>query len=206
MGASFIITESQMRGLLTEQIDKTVDQLVHKNHENIQSMLDKSSNLLGEHKEKLSDMIWEFCGFAGVVSDYVKEEFPDLPNSSVNLLTLGAVCKYFYPNEELQEKIETKMIEKNLTKTFEKTIKKCDKLKKTLISFLESVFERKTKGNGFKKYAFILPLLPAIHDISTKGNKEHVKILINKLYEVDHFSDSGNTVKNLVSKISNTFG
>jgi hypothetical protein len=205
MKVKIIINEHQSILLLREQISQTVQKITLDNHERIVNMLDKSSGFLGEYKEELEEIIGDYCGVAGLLLDYTKNEFPDIKSSLRNLIVIGAICKYFYPNKDLENKIKDKLSDSNLDDLYNKTLSKANKLSKVFTKFINGTdFKPKTK-KVFQKYSFIIPLIPTIKELVSNGKTQELIGLINNLTDTHFLNAEDSEIKELVARIGNIF-
>lgn len=205
MAIRLIITEEQSLYLLEQEIFNTVDSITMKNHEKVLDILNKSKSLLGETKEKLEQIIGKYCAFGAIIFDYISQTFPDLKKSQVNFLTIAVICNYFYPNDNLENKIQNKITQYNLDAVYKKIIKKSEKLRSTFNAFISDATFGKISKNAFEKYSFILPLIPTIQELASKNKMREMRTLVNALSDVDFLDVSIREIKHLVNKISNVF-
>jgi hypothetical protein len=161
-----ILTESQLKKILTEERKKDV-----------QFVLDDSKKfvrkLIIDAKQQFNidftfALTWGSVigGFVGPVSKYLEGTYPNLTHSDIVLLSFGVLLTFFSENKEKLRNVLNLIKEKGLITMFNIALMKSYDLKESFTEFLKSLGVTVTKVSNMMIYCFLIPLIPMIKDIA----------------------------------------
>jgi len=105
-------------------------------------------------------------GMMAPLKSWVEGEMPELSEYQVSLLVLGAVAQYYYDNERKLKTLYGKIVEEGLEEEFQVIQLKADKLRRIFFDFLVSVGVTTTSLINTMSYAFIIPILEDLYNLS----------------------------------------
>jgi hypothetical protein len=139
------------------------------------------------------------------------EAFLDTGGFNVNeveklLILIGVGAIIFTENEDKIKKLVSMIEEKGLMNTFVQVLSKGEDLRKTFISFIDSLNITLQTLTNILGYAFLIPVLPMLLEFANSGysEKDMKEILIRFAYFTS-VSISGIALKEVVAKIIKRF-
>jgi len=139
------------------------------------------------------------------------ETFLDTGGFNVNeveklLILIGVGAIIFTENEDKIKKLVSMIEEKGLMNTFVQVLSKGEDLRKTFISFIDSLNITLQTLTNILGYAFLIPVLPMLLEFANSGysEKDMKEILIRFAYFTS-VSISGIALKEVVAKIIKRF-
>ena len=200
-----IISESQHKRILMENINSDLEK-------RFQNMKKFTKNVISEAKKQINLYLsflltWgsSLGGLMGPVSDYIEGKYPELSNTDISLLCTGAILTYFTNNKEGLTKVLDKIKEKSLIQEFDYMLEKTGELKNVFISFIESFAIPVNKLSNMLAYAFLIPILPELYEMSQGFGEHDVMELFKRILYFVGVSVSGVFLKNLLLSIVNRF-
>ena len=200
-----IISESQHKRILMENINSDLEK-------RFQNMKKFTKNVISEAKKQINLdlsflLTWgsTLGGLMGPVSDYIEGKYPELSNTDISLLCTGAILTYFTNNKEGLTKVLDKIKEKSLIQEFDYMLEKTGELKNVFISFIESFSIPVNKLSNMLAYAFLIPILPELYEMSQGFGEHDVMELFKRILYFVGVSVSGVFLKNLLLSIVNRF-
>lgn len=200
-----VITESQLSQIILLEEDSMSKGLKKLYDESKKIVSDSSSQV----KLNLSLMLtWgaALAGIMGPLTEYMRGEHPELTESNISLI-VTSVCVMLYMDykpkyDVLFKKIEDEGLNKELDKCFNKGVR----LKNAFVEFLKSLNLTIHGMTNIMSYAFLIPLLPTLYEISRTGYDQRVvSDIIKSLLMFGIVTVSGNSLKILISKIIDRF-
>lgn len=200
-----IISESQHKRILMENINSDLEK-------RFQNMKKFTKNVISEAKKQINLdlsflLTWgsTLGGLMGPVSDYIEGKYPELSNTDISLLCTGAILTYFTNNKEGLTKVLDKIKEKSLIQEFDYMLEKTGELKNVFISFIESFAIPVNKLSNMLAYAFLIPILPELYEMSQGFGEHDIMELFKRILYFVGVSVSGVFLKNLLLSIVNRF-
>lgn len=200
-----IISESQHKRILIENINSELEK-------RFQNMKKFTKNVISEAKKQINLdlsflLTWgsTLGGLMGPVSDYIEGKYPELSNTDISLLCTGAILTYFTNNKEGLTKVLDKIKEKSLIQEFDYMLEKTGELKNVFISFIESFAIPVNKLSNMLAYAFLIPILPELYEMSQGFGEHDIMELFKRILYFVGVSVSGVFLKNLLLSIVNRF-
>jgi hypothetical protein len=166
MKMNILITESQQRMLLIESIGDELGNVITQNESLGKSITHKIKEIIGVDKVGLLTFGATIGGFIAPVSQFIEGKFPHMSDVDISLLLTGVVATFFYNTPKLMDKIKSLISEKGLESEFEETLSKTKELYSSFFDFMESLNITLFKVSNVLGFAFLIPLLPYIHEIA----------------------------------------
>jgi hypothetical protein len=206
MKLNILITESQERMILTESAGNHLGDLI-KNNSNIGKMvLSQVKDVIGGDKNALITFGASIGGIMGPVGQFISGQYPTLTDVELSLLLTGAIATFFLNSPRLLKKISDEVEKQGLEEEYSSTLSKTEELKNAFYDFMESLnitFYKMTNVLGF---AFLIPLLPYIHELSG-GNISVMEInkIVKILISYGVITISGAVLKEIMVKLIKRF-
>ena len=183
MKMNILITESQERMLLIESIGNELGDVVKQNENLGKTITSKIKELIGIDKVGLLTFGATIGGFIAPVNQFIEGNYPQMSDVDISLLLTGIAATFFYNTPKLMEKIKSLISEKGLESEFEETLSKTKELHSSFFDFMESLNITLFKVSNVLGFAFLIPLLPYIHEIAQNNlSSEDIHKIIKSSY------------------------
>ena len=201
MKMNILITESQERMLLIELGD------VVKQNENLgKTITGKIKELIGIDKVGLLTFGATIGGFVAPVNQFIEGNYPQMSDVDISLLLTGIAATFFYNTPKLMEKIKSLISEKGLESEFEETLSKTKELHSSFFDFMESLNITLFKVSNVLGFAFLIPLLPYIHEIAQNNlSSEDIHKIIKSMLSYGVITVSSVIFKEVMTKLIKRF-
>ena len=202
-----IITESQKRMILLENIGEDLGSIIKQNVERVKKLVSEVQNQIGMNLQFLLTWGAGIGGFMGPVEDFVRGRFPELTDLQVFLIILGVISTHLIENKELNKKILDKIKEDGILKQFKISSKKTNELKSVFSDFVESLGVTFHRITNMLSYTFIIPIIPMIYQMVTDGlvTNSDLKSLATRVIAFTGLTISGILFKDLITKMVRRF-
>jgi hypothetical protein len=166
MKMNILITESQERMILNESIGREFGNILRQNSDIGKLISTQIKEITGGDKAALLTFGASIGGLMGPVGDFLEGKYPSMNDVEISLLLTGALATFFYNSPKLIDKIKDIVKEKGLESEFDVTLSKTKELNEAFFYFMESLNITLFKISNILGFAFLIPLLPYIHQIS----------------------------------------
>lgn len=201
-----LISENQYKYLMVENTNTKITGELEKMKSFTKNLLSKTKRQLGFDFKFLLTWGATIGGLMLPVSDFISNEYPELTDKDLTLLTIGCVVTYFTDNKEKLKIILEKIKESGLVEVFDKMLAKSSELKNTFLSFIESLSVTTHSLSNMLAYTFLIPILPQIYEVTSSGvNDEDINEIIKRILLFFGTTISGLTIKEIISKIVKKF-
>jgi hypothetical protein len=202
-----IITESQKRMILLENIGEDLGSIIKQNVERVKKLVSEVQTQIGMNLQFLLTWGAGIGGFMGPVEDFVRGRFPELTDLQVFLIILGVISTHLIENKELNKKILDKIKEDGILKQFKISSKKTNELKSVFSDFVESLGVTFHRITNMLSYTFIIPIIPMIYQMVTDGlvTNSDLKNLATRVIAFTGLTISGILFKDLITKMVRRF-
>ena len=206
MKMNILITESQERMILNESIGREFGNILKQNSDVGKLISSQIKEIMGGDKVALLTFGASIGGLMGPVNDFLEGKYPSMNGVEISLLLTGAVATFFFNSPKLIGKIKSKIKEKGLETEFGVALSKTKELNETFLDFVESLNITLFKVTNVLGFAFLIPLLPYIHQIS-EGNLSITDIdkIVKILLSYGVITISSATLKELIIKLIKRF-
>jgi len=206
MKMNILITESQERMLLIESIGDELGNVISQNESLGKSITHKIKELIGIDKVALLTFGATIGGFIAPVNQFIEGKFPHMSDVDVSLLLTGVIATFFYNTPKLMEKIKSLISEKGLESEFEETLSKTKELYSSFFDFMESLNITLFKVSNILGFAFLIPLLPYIHEIAQNNlSTEDIHKIIKSVLSYGVITVSSVIFKEVMTKLIKRF-
>jgi len=206
MKMNILITESQERMILNESIGREFGNILRQNSDIGKLISAQIKEITGGDKAALLTFGASIGGLMGPVGDFLEGKYPSMNDVEISLLLTGALATFFYNSPKLIDKIKDKIKEKGLESEFEVTLSKTQELNETFFDFMESLNITLFKVSNILGFAFLIPLLPYIHQISEgKLSIMDINKIITILLSYGVITISSATLKEIMIKLIKRF-
>ena len=207
MGRTILITERQQRRILCELANKEIDSTISDNDNLVKRIAKEASKQINFDLSILGTFSMAIGGLMGPVEAFIRGEYPQMSTMEISLLLAGVAFQYVMDNKVPLTKIVNKIKELGLLDVYTKALDKTEKLKDTFLSFVDSLGTSVRKTANIMGYTFLIPLIPMIYNMVTKGQFAESDILevIKRLGGFVGLNYGGVGLKELLTLIVNRF-
>jgi hypothetical protein len=206
MKMNILITESQQRMLLIESIGDELGNVITQNESLGKSITHKIKEIIGVDKVGLLTFGATIGGFIAPVSQFIEGKFPHMSDVDISLLLTGVVATFFYNTPKLMDKIKSLISEKGLESEFEETLSKTKELYSSFFDFMESLNITLFKVSNVLGFAFLIPLLPYIHEIAQNNlSSDDIHKIIKSVLSYGVITVSSVIFKEVMTKLIKRF-
>jgi len=206
MKMNILITESQERMILNESIGREFGNILRQNSDIGKLISAQIKEITGGDKAALLTFGASIGGLMGPVGDFLEGKYPSMNDVEISLLLTGALATFFYNSPKLIDKIKDIVKEKGLETEFDVTLSKTKELNEAFFYFMESLNITLFKISNILGFAFLIPLLPYIHQISEgKLSIMDIDKIITILLSYGVLTISSSTLKEIMVKLIKRF-
>jgi hypothetical protein len=201
-----IISENQYNKLILESSKDSLTDFLSDLKEFASTVIEKTQSEVGINLKMLT--IWG-AGVGGIMVPL--NEFIENGNFNLNdfqtasILCATAAILYGESKGVINELVKVIKDEK-VTDAFEVVLNKGVKLKRVFLDFVQSLNMTLSSVSNIMSYAFIIPILPLIWEISQTGvTSQGIKEIVIRLMSFGLTAITGNTLRELFTKLINRF-
>jgi len=203
---NIIITESQYKYILLEESSNGIIKTLNGLKSFTSKVLKTSEKQIGFDLGFLITWGSTIGGFIGPISDFVKNESVNINDTDLFLILSGVILTYFSSNKQKLNKVLLAIKDRGLVNIFDKTLSKSENLEKVFLSFIDSLGITTHKISNMIAYAFLIPIIPQLYEISlTNVSESEINELTKRLVSFGGITISGVVVRELIKKIINRF-
>lgn len=201
-----LITEIQYQKILLESSKGSIDDLLNELNEFATMVIEKTQNDIGINLKML--LIWG-AGVGGVMvplNEFIQNGDFNLNDfQTASILCATAAILYGESKSVINQLIKV-IKDEDVFDEFNQVLSKGIKLKKVFLNFIQSLNMTLSNVTNIMSYAFIIPILPLLWNMSQSGiSKPEIKEIVIRLMSFGLTAISGNTLRELVTKIVNRF-
>lgn len=202
-----IISSKQAGRILKEEFKSEFISTIEKYYNDAKEILEKTGNQIGENLKFLITWGASIGGMMGPLNQYINDKFPELTDMEVSLILTGVIANYYFDNKKIISKLVKKIKEDGLKEVFTEILSKGEELKRTFITFIDSLNITIHKMSNILSYAFIIPLIPLIYNGIAKGyiTNNDVSEIVERILSFGVVTLSGLAVTQLVKKLIKRF-
>jgi hypothetical protein len=206
MKMNILITESQERMILNESIGREFGNILRQNSDVGKLISAQIKEITGGDKVALLTFGASIGGLMGPVGDFLEGKYPSMNEVEISLLLTGVFATFFYNSPKLINKIKDIIKEKGLESEFDVTLSKTKELNETFFDFMESLNITLFKVSNILGFAFLIPLLPYIHQISDgRLSIMDINRIVSILVSYGVITISSATLKEIMIKLIKRF-
>ena len=202
-----IITESQSKILITENVLREIGSFFKISMKNIKDIINSASEQIGMNLQFMMTWGAGIAGFMGPITEYVKGEFPDLNDVELSLIITSLIATYYTSNKKALTKLYKKIEEEGLGKYFEKILRKTDEFYNVFSEFIKSLATTTHTMINMMSYTFIIPILPMLYESIKSGMFENVDLdeIVTMLTGFGGLTITSILIKKLLTKLAERF-
>ena len=206
MKMNILITESQEKMILNESIGNELGDIIKRNSDIGKLIVSQIKEITGNDKIGLLTFGASIGGMMGPVGNFLEGKYPSMNDVEISLLLTGVIATFLYNSPKLIKKITDKIKDQGLEEEFEVAKSKTQELRDTFYDFLESLNITLFKVTNVLGFAFLIPLLPYIHELSS-GNLTMLDInrIVKMLASYGVITLSSATLKEIMVKLIKRF-
>jgi hypothetical protein len=206
MKMNILITESQERMILNESIGNELGNILRKNSDIGKLITSQIKEITGNDKIGILTFGASIGGMMGPVGDFLEGKYPSMNDVEISLLLTGVIATFLFNSPKLIKKVTDKIKEQGLENEFEVAKSKTEELKDTFYDFMESLNITLFKVTNVLGFAFLIPLLPYIHELSS-GNLtiQDINKIVKILTSYGIITISSATLKEIIVKLIKRF-
>jgi hypothetical protein len=201
-----IITENQYSIILIESKKEKIPIKLKKVKVFSETVLSKAQEEMGVSLKMLFTWSAAVGGILTPLDDFIsKGNFNLTPYQATSIL-VAVVAIIFGESKRSINKLLKIIKEENITDDFNKVLSKAEELKSVFLDFMESLNVATYTMTNILSYAFLIPVLPILWEISQTGfNIKETEEIIVRILAFGLTSISGNLLKSIISKIIKRF-
>lgn len=206
MNVNVLITEEQKRILIKESYRSKISDVVKQNYEFTKKVLKETMSTTGINLEFMLTWGASIGGFMRPISEFLQTGNVNLTDIELSLVLTGIMASLYLENKETLKELLSKINEEGLTEVFVSGLKKTEELKFTFLKFIESMNITFSKVSNMLAYAFIVPILPMLYQMSDIGmSAKEIKEIVTRIVSFGLVTVSSIVLREVVSKILKRF-
>jgi uncharacterized membrane protein len=206
MKKSVLITERQRKRIIVENVSDRITSEIESGYELVKEVLSKSAKQYNLDVQFLLTWGATIGGIIGPLNDYIQGISHTFSDEQVCLVLTGVIASLYYDNQKVIDKIIGKIKDEGLISLFTKTLKKGKELKDVFVKLINSLNITTHKFTNIISYAFLIPILSILYDISSENfTSSDVNEIVKRIMAAGLVTISGNLLKEVVTKILKRF-
>jgi hypothetical protein len=200
---NYILTEQQLRIIIKEQNDSKLTNYMKFMYSLTHKIVSISKKKYGLNVRFLLTMGTAIGGFLLPLDMFLKQGTFELNEDQIALILTGVAAVNFYSNKKNISNIIDKIKEDGLSEYFQSVLEKSNKLKKSFVTFLESLSLTLSSVQETISYAFLLPLITDFMNVahSTENFWGASEIIVERILASGVVVVSGQILIEIISKI-----
>lgn len=162
----FIISQNQLHVIVEQNTSDDITDNLKKLFDFTRELIEKSMSIWGLNAKFLLTWGAALGGMILPLKNWIENQDVNFTQEQIYLLLLGITCNYYYDNSIFIGKVMEKIKEEGLLVFFKKLYSKSEQLKKSLVEFLRSLKIFGESMTSIMSYAFILPILGDIYEMT----------------------------------------
>ena len=206
MKMNILITETQQRMILNESIGRELGDILKRNSDIGKLILTQIKEIMGNDKIGLLTFGASVGGLIGPVGEFIEGKYPHMTDVEISLLLTGVISTFLYNSPKLIKKVTDKIKDQGLETEFEEAKSKTIQLKEAFYDLLESLNITLFKVTNVLGFAFLIPLLPYIHELSGGNLTMHdINRIVKMIVSYGVITISASTLKEILTKLIKRF-
>jgi hypothetical protein len=201
-----LITENQYRTILLESSKNSLNNVLEDLKEFAKMVIEKTQQDVGINLKML--LIWG-AGVGGVMAplnEFIQNGDFNLNDFQIASILCATTAILYGESKSVINELLKVIKDEGIVDEFNRVLSKGSKLKKVFLNFIQSLNMTLSSVTNIMSYAFIIPILPILWDMSQTGvTKPEVKEIVIRLMSFGLTAISGNTLRELITKLANRF-
>lgn len=204
---NYLISESQMRLILTESLNERFKENMQLLNDVAKKVIDDVDTVYKLNFKFLLTWGASIGGMIGPLKSWIEGNIPNLTEYEISLLALGAVSQFYYDNQRKLRALYKKISDLGLQSEFEITQIKADELRRAFADFIGMLGLTTTSMINTMSYAFILPILEDLYHLSLGADNTAalVTLIGKRLVASGVMVVTGSVLLNIIKKLVKKF-
>ena len=206
MKKSVLITERQRKRIILENVSDRITSEIESGYGLVKDVLSKSAKQYNLDVRFLLTWGATIGGIIGPLNDYITGLNHPFTDEQVCLVLTGVIASLYYDNQKVIDKITDTIKKEGLLSLYTKTLKKGKELKNVFVKLIDSLNITTHKFTNIISYAFLIPILSILYNISSEDfSSSDVNEIVKRIMAAGLVTISGNLLKEVVTKILKRF-
>lgn len=206
MKKSVLITERQRKRIILENVSDRITSEIESGYDLVKDVLSKSAKQYNLDVRFLLTWGATIGGIIGPLNDYITGLNHPFTDEQVCLVLTGVIASLYYDNQKVIDKITDTIKKEGLLSLYTKTLKKGKELKNVFVKLIDSLNITTHKFTNIISYAFLIPILSILYNISSEDfSSSDVNEIVKRIMAAGLVTISGNLLKEVITKILNRF-
>jgi hypothetical protein len=201
-----LLTEIQYQKILLESSKESLDDFLNNLKEFATMVIEKTQNDIGINLKML--LIWG-AGVGGVMvplNEFIQNGDFHLNDFQVASILCATAAILYGESKSVINQLIKVIKDEDIFDDFNRVLSKGVQLKKVFLNFIQSLNMTLSNVTNIMSYAFIIPILPLLWNMSQSGvSKSEIKEIAIRLISFGLTAISGNTLRELITKLVNRF-
>ena len=201
-----LISENQYKSIILESPRKQINSDLNKLKNFAEEVIGKFQEDTGIQFRLLFTWGAAVGGILSPLNDFIEKGNFELNSFQSASILVATASILFGENSRLIKQIISKIKKDGIEEIFDIVLEKGNQLKQTFLDFIESLNVTMYTMTNIMSYAFLIPILPMIWEISNNGGDvKDAKDIATRLLSFGLTSVTGAFLKTLISKIIKRF-
>ncbi len=206
MKKSVLITERQRKRIILENVSDRITSEIESGYGLVKDVLSKSAKQYNLDVRFLLTWGATIGGIIGPLNDYITGLNHPFTDEQVCLVLTGVIASLYYDNQKVIDKITDTIKKEGLLSLYTKTLKKGKELKNVFVKLIDSLNITTHKFTNIISYAFLIPILSILYNISSEDfSSSDVNEIVKRIMAAGLVTISSNLLKEVITKILNRF-
>ena len=206
MKKSVLITERQRKRIILENVSDRITSEIESGYDLVKDVLSKSAKQYNLDVQFLLTWGATIGGIIGPLNDYITGLNHPFTDEQVCLVLTGVIASLYYDNQKVIDKITDTIKKEGLLSLYSKTLNKGKELKNVFVKLIDSLNITTHKFTNIISYAFLIPILSILYNISSEDfSSSDVNEIVKRIMAAGLVTISGNLLKEVITKILNRF-
>lgn len=206
MKKSVLITERQRKRIILENVSDRITSEIESGYDLVKDVLSKSAKQYNLDVRFLLTWGATIGGIIGPLNDYITGLNHPFTDEQVCLVLTGVIASLYYDNQKVIDKITDTIKKEGLLSLYSKTLNKGKELKNVFVKLIDSLNITTHKFTNIISYAFLIPILSILYNISSEDfSSSDVNEIVKRIMAAGLVTISGNLLKEVITKILNRF-
>ena len=201
----FLITESQLRTIITESEKSSFTENMKILYSFVNSLVGKVRRKYDLNLKLLTTWGTSVGGLVLPLDNFIQNGEFNLDDNQSALILIGVLAILYYDNKSVFKKVLTKIKEEGLEKPFEIVLNKGQELKKAFLEFLSSLDLSIRSISELVSYSFLIPIIVDIQKYiqGSENIESSVTTIVERLVASGVVLVAYELLHEVVRKISN---
>jgi hypothetical protein len=163
---NYIITENQLRNILSEVKDNRFSNDLKTMNSFTKNIVNKTQKTYGINLRFLLKWGSAIGGMVMPLDNWIRTGKFELNDDQIALILIGVACTFFFENKKILKEVVDKIKQEGLLKHFRKALSKGEELRQSFFNFLISLNLTFTEMVDMISYSFLIPIVNDLVDLS----------------------------------------